>query len=150
MEARKGDDMTTRVDTHDTIRSLPEEECLALLGAAAVGRVGFVSGEGVEIIPVGYRLGLGPRLFVMTQPWGILGQLAECGARCSFEVDHHGSTSRSGWSVLMRGTLSRLDRSGTAAYAELTRSLSAWPGYPDARPVQFVPASYAGRSVQAA
>lgn len=140
---------SARVDPNDTIRTLSEEECLALLAAAAIARFGFVSNEGVEIIPVGYRLGLGPRLFVMTQPWGVIGQLAECGARCSVEVDHHGSTYRSGWSVLMRGTLSRLDRAGTAAYAELTRSVSAWPGYPDARPVQFVPSSYAGRSVQA-
>jgi uncharacterized protein len=139
---------TTGVDPQDTIRPLSVQECLALLEAAAVGRVGFVSNEGVEIIPVGYRVGAGPRLFVMTQAWGIIGQLAECGARCSFEVDHHGSTSRSGWSVLMRGTLSRLDRSGTAAYGDLTRSLDPWPAYPDARPVQFLPHSYSGRSVQ--
>lgn len=49
----------------------------------------------------------------------------------------------------MRGTPSRLDRSATAAYAELSRSVTAWPGYPDARPVQFVPVPYQGRSVQA-
>jgi nitroimidazol reductase NimA-like FMN-containing flavoprotein (pyridoxamine 5'-phosphate oxidase superfamily) len=141
--------MTTGLDPEPTIRTLPPDECLALLGAAAVGRVGYVSNDGVEILPVGFRLGLGPRLFVMTQPWGVLGQLAECGARCSFEVDYHGSTSRTGWSVLMRGHLNRLDQSGTAAYAQLTRSLDAWPGYPDARPVQFVPTSYSGRSVAA-
>jgi hypothetical protein len=52
-----------------------------------------------------------------------------------------------GWSVLMRGTLSRLDHAGTAAYGDLSRGLDAWPGYPDAQPVQFVPASYSGRSV---
>lgn len=142
--------MTAGLDPGATIHALPPDECLALLAAAAVGRVGYVSNDGVEILPVGYRLGLGPRLFVMTQAWGVLGQLAECGARCSFEVDHHASTSRTGWSVLMRGSLSRLDRAGTAAYAQLTRSLDPWPGYRDARPVQFVPTSFSGRSVVAA
>ena len=94
-----------------------------------------------------YRVGAGPRLFIATQPWGIVGQLAEGGARCTFEVDHHGSTSREGWSVLMHGVLSRLDDGGHAAYEELTRSLDPWPGYRDAQPVQFVPWSYTGRSV---
>ena len=129
------------------MRPLSHGECLELLGAAAIGRVGFVSSQGVEIIPVAYRLGAGPRLFIATQRWGIVGQLAEGGARCSFEVDHHGDTRREGWSVLMHGVLSRLDEGGSAAYAELTRSLDPWPGYPDARPVQFVPWSYTGRSV---
>ena len=47
----------------------------------------------------------------------------------------------------MHGVLGRLDREGAASYAGLTRSLNPWPGYRDARPVQFVPSSYSGRSV---
>ena len=129
------------------IQSLAQHECLDLLGAEAFGRVGFVSAEGVQIIPVGYRLGIGPRLFVSTQPWGVLGQLAETAARCSFQVDHHGDQVLGGWSVLMHGVLRRLDEDGTKAYAELSRTLDAWPGYTDAKPVQFLPASFSGRSV---
>jgi uncharacterized protein len=138
---------TLGLDPHGAIRLLSQTQCLDLLGAAAIARVGYVSNDGVEIIPVGYRLAGGPRLFMMTQPWGILGQLAERGARCSVEVDHHGDTVGAGWSVLMRGTLSRLDHDGSVAYDELDRRLEAWPGYPDAKPVQFVPSSYSGRSV---
>lgn len=141
-----GPDAHSTVDS-SAIRHLSPQQCLDLLTAAAIARVGFVSNEGVEIIPVGYRLGTGPRLFMMTQPWGILGQLSECGARCSVEVDYHGDTVGTGWSVLMRGTLSRLDQVGSAAYDELDRRLDSWPGYPDAKPVQFVPTSYSGRSV---
>ncbi len=138
---------TLGLDPHGAIRLLSQSQCLELLSAAAVARVGYVANDGVEIIPVGYRLGVGPRLFMMTQPWGILGQLAERGARCSVEVDHHGDTTGVGWSVLMRGTLSRLDQPATTAYGELDHSVEAWPGYPDAKPVQFVPSSYSGRSV---
>ena len=82
--------------TEDTIRVLSQRECLELLAAAAIGRVGFVDSHGVEILPVGYRLGAGPRLFIATQPWGMIGQLAERGARCTFEVDYHCSTARAG------------------------------------------------------
>lgn len=138
---------TLGLDPHGAIRLLSQTQCLELLAVAAIARVGYVSNDGVEIIPVGYRLASGPRLFMMTQPWGILGQLAERGARCSVEVDHHGDTVGAGWSVLMRGTLSRLDHDGSATYDELDRALVAWPGYPDAKPVQFVPSSYSGRSV---
>lgn len=138
---------TTPVDPRSAIRPLSRETCLELLGAGAIGRIGFVGRDGVEIIPVGYQLGAGPRLFVSTHLWGILGQLAEGGARCAFEVDHHAATAREGWSVLMHGVLSRLDRAGAAAYADLPRLLESWPGYQDARPVQFVPESFSGRSL---
>lgn len=140
--------MTTKhAEADAAIRTLSRQTCLELLAAESVGRVGFVGREGVEILPVAYRLGAGPRVFVSTRAWGIVGQLAECGGSCTFEVDHHGSTSREGWSVLMHGTLSRLDRAGQVAYEALDRSLEAWPGYRDARPVQFLPRTFSGRSV---
>jgi len=139
--------VTTNVHPRSAIRTLTDETCLELLRAEAVGRVGFVSDEGVEILPVGYRVGAGPRLFISTQLWGKVGQLAETAERCCFEVDHHSSTGRDGWSVLMQGALSRLDPAGAAAFAQLDRRLESWPGYPGARPVQFVPESFSGRSV---
>lgn len=137
----------TGPDTSDAIRILSRQTCLELLGAESVGRVGFVGRDGVEILPVGYRLGQGPRIFISTRTWGVVGQIAECGGSCTFEVDHHGSTSRDGWSVLVHGTLSRLDRAGLAAYEALPRTLESWPGYRDARPVQLLPRSVSGRSV---
>ncbi|MGI3779519.1 MAG: hypothetical protein ACRYG2_01970 [Janthinobacterium lividum] len=87
---------STDLDPHPAIQPLSQKQCLGLLSAAAIGRVGFVSPEGVEIIPVGYRLGTGPRLFIKTQPWGIIGQLAERGGPCSFEVDYHSSNPAPG------------------------------------------------------
>ena len=87
-------------------------------------------------------------MFVKTQPWGILGQLAEGGAEVAFEVDYHGSDLQLAWSVLMTGVLCRLDRAGTAAYTELARSVEPLPGYHDSRPVQFVPRTFSGRHIQ--
>ena len=148
--AEAGRTATGALDPDGAIHTLSERECLSRLEAATIGRIGFVSAEGVEILPVNYRLGTGPRLFVRTQPYGIVGQLAERGARVAFEVDYHGTDQRIGWSVLMQGVLSRLDRDAAAAYADLRRSVESWPGYPDARPVSFVPRTLTGRSVHRA
>jgi nitroimidazol reductase NimA-like FMN-containing flavoprotein (pyridoxamine 5'-phosphate oxidase superfamily) len=44
-------------DKVSDIRTLPEVECFELLAVAVVGRVGFVSPAGFQIIPMNYRLG---------------------------------------------------------------------------------------------
>lgn len=139
--------MSSYAPVEDALKTLSEEACYDLLAAESIGRVGFVGREGVEILPVAYRLGAGRRIFVSTRAWGLVGQLAECGSPCAFEVDHHGATVREGWSVLVHGTLTRLDRDGRAAYEALPRPLEAWPGYRDARPVQLLPRTVTGRSV---
>ena len=63
-------------DTASYIRTLPEAECLELLAVANVGRVGFVSPTGLQIIPMNYRLGADHQLFMKTAPSSALAQLA--------------------------------------------------------------------------
>ncbi len=58
-------------------RTLSESECYELLAVATIGRIGFVSPAGVQILPVDYRLGAGHRLFMRTSPQGTVAQLAE-------------------------------------------------------------------------
>jgi nitroimidazol reductase NimA-like FMN-containing flavoprotein (pyridoxamine 5'-phosphate oxidase superfamily) len=128
------------------VRTMSQGACLRLVARESLGRVGLVAQGGVQIIPVGYRLGVGPRVFVSACRWGVLAQLGERGVPCSFEVDHHPTDDRPGWSVLMQGVLTRLDRAGVAAYANLVRALDPCPGHEDARPVQFIPYTFSGRS----
>lgn len=45
--------------TASYLKTLPEDKCFELLAVATVGRVGFVSEAGPQIIPVNYRLGAG-------------------------------------------------------------------------------------------
>jgi nitroimidazol reductase NimA-like FMN-containing flavoprotein (pyridoxamine 5'-phosphate oxidase superfamily) len=61
---------------------------------STVGRVGFVSPAGLQIIPVNYRLGAGHRLFFKTAPRGALAQLSERDAQVAFEVDFHAADFR--------------------------------------------------------
>ena len=99
-------DSPQKPPTDSYSRTLPEVECFELLAVGVVGRIGFVSPAGVQILPVNYRLGAGHRLFFKTAPRGALAQLAEAEARVAFEVDYHAADFQIAWSVLMNGTIS--------------------------------------------
>lgn len=129
------------------LRTLPDSECFELLSVATVGRVGFVSDTGVQIIPVNYRLGAGHRIFARVVPGGVLAQLAELGSRVAFEVDYHADDFRIAWSVLMQGTLSLLDAEAKAAYVDLRLPPVPWPGRGSSLPVQFMPTTVSGRDL---
>jgi nitroimidazol reductase NimA-like FMN-containing flavoprotein (pyridoxamine 5'-phosphate oxidase superfamily) len=103
------------------IRTLPENEYFELLAVAIVGRVGFVSPAGPQIIPMNYRLGPHHQLFMKTAPGSALAQLAEVDAPVAFEVDYHADDFQIAWSVLMNGTISHLDAAATVAYEQLRR-----------------------------
>ena len=129
------------------MRTLPESECYQLLAVSTVGRVGFVSSAGIQILPVGFRLGDGHRLFMRTSPDRTMARLAEDGASVGFEVDYHASDFGIAWSVLMNGTLSLLDPLATEAYARLRLPPVPWPGLASSVPIQFVPATISGRGL---
>jgi hypothetical protein len=92
-------------DTMSYVRSLPEAECFELLAVAVVGRVGFASPAGLQIIPMSYRLGTDRQIFMKTAPSSALARLAAVDAPVAFEVDYHGADFRIAWSVLMNGTI---------------------------------------------
>ena len=134
-------------DTASYIRTLPEAECFELLAAAIVGRVGFVSPAGLQIIPMNYRLGADHQLFMKTAPGSALARLAEIDASVAFEVDYHADDFRIAWSVLMNGRISRLDAAATAAYKDLRHPLVPWPGPASSLPMRFLPRTVSGRGL---
>ena len=129
------------------LRTLPESECYELLAVSTVGRFGFASPTGVQIIPVDYRIGPGHRLFTVTRPHGTIAQLAQVDAPVAFEVDYHSSDFGIAWSVLMQGTVRFLDAEASAAYAELRLPPVPWPGLASTVAVQFVPQTISGRGL---
>ena len=133
--------------TPSYLRTLSESECYELLAVATVGRIGFASSTGIEILPVDYRLGAGHRLFIRTSPHGNVGRLAETNAPVAFEVDHHASDFGIAWSVLMHGALGLLDSAATAAYSELRLPPVPWPGFASTIPIQFLPQTISGRGL---
>jgi len=102
---------------------------------------------GYRSSPMNYRLGPDHQLFMKTAPGSALAQLAEVYAPVAFEVDYHADDFQIAWSVLMNGTISRLDATATAAYEELRRPPVPWAGSASSLPVRFVPRTVSGRGL---
>lgn len=80
---------------------LDEQQCLALLATAEIGRVGVSIAALPAIFPVNYRLIDGSVVF-LTSP-GTKLEAAAANAVVAFEVDDFGMADRTGWSVLVVG-----------------------------------------------
>jgi nitroimidazol reductase NimA-like FMN-containing flavoprotein (pyridoxamine 5'-phosphate oxidase superfamily) len=90
------------------------EACVALLRASVVGRLCFVANDWPVAIPVNFRLveTSGRRwLAVRTRPGNLVDQAP---VKVAFEVDDVDPAHRSGWSVLVCGTLHRVDADAAA------------------------------------
>jgi hypothetical protein len=89
--------------TTDRIVEMTPRECMELLAANHFGRVAVNDREGPVVLPVNYVLDGDSVLFRSG-----MGTKVEAGARgsaASFEVDAVDERTRTGWSVLARGTL---------------------------------------------
>ena len=84
----------------NTLEVLDEDECLALLGSADVGRVGVVVDGQPLIFPVNHVLE-GRSIVVRTDSARMLGGASL--AKVAFEVDGFDAGARSGWTVLVEG-----------------------------------------------
>ena len=80
---------------------LSENECVKLLAEQTVGRIGFMTSDGPQILPVSYQYRFGSVIF-RTSPAGALAGLAQR-TNVAFEVDKVDERGRSGCSVLVRG-----------------------------------------------
>lgn len=93
--------MSTPSSSPRRFGSLPATECLALLRSHTIGRVGWNTMDGPQILPVTYVLRDGAVIF-RTTPYGALSELRNV-RQVAFEVDEFDVTTRTGWSVLVRG-----------------------------------------------
>jgi hypothetical protein len=86
----------------EEVKVLGPGTCRRLLESETVGRVGFAGANGVMVLPVNYVFCDGRVLF-RTSRQSPLSRLD--GARVSFEIDGIDAARRSGWSVLVAGTV---------------------------------------------
>lgn len=94
------------------LEEIEEEECLKLLAAQTVGRIGVVDEDRPLIFPVNYIID-GRTVAFRTDPGTKL--RAATLAKVAFEIDSVDPERREGWSVLVSGT-----------GREVTDSLDAW------------------------
>jgi hypothetical protein len=128
------------------VRTLSEPECTELVALATVGRVGFVTPQGLQIIPLNVR-STGASLRLDTTPNSSLSQLAEMSRDVTLEVDEYAADTGHGWSVLMQGRLGKLDHQGALRPNALPQQVAARPGDPRTQALEFIPRSYSGRAV---
>ena len=84
------------------------EECLELLGTKKVGRVAYCAPDGPEVLPLNYVME-GDAVLFRTSPHSALGQRLRLDV-AAFQVDEIDDYTESGWSVLVRGMVTAVER----------------------------------------
>jgi nitroimidazol reductase NimA-like FMN-containing flavoprotein (pyridoxamine 5'-phosphate oxidase superfamily) len=93
-------------------RALPTGACREHLEHTSIGRVGWTSRKGPQILPVTYLLH-DDQIVFRTDPHGPLAGL-QGGEPVVFEIDELDPSTRCGWSVVVRGRAYSTQRSARA------------------------------------
>jgi nitroimidazol reductase NimA-like FMN-containing flavoprotein (pyridoxamine 5'-phosphate oxidase superfamily) len=78
------------------------EECNRRLNRHDVGRISVEAAGGPDILPVNYRVD-NRSIVIRTSPYGALSELP--GRPVAFEVDEFDPGTKTGWSVLLKGSV---------------------------------------------
>ena len=92
-----------------TLDEIGYDDCLELLRFGELGRIALEAEDGPVIVPVNYRLVEPPGrtwLALRTRPGNALDRDR---VPAAFEIDHIDHHAHEGWSVLVKGTLLRVD-----------------------------------------
>jgi len=81
--------------------TLSDDECRQRLAAGTIGRVGWNTVDGPQVLPVTYAVHNGAVVF-RTAAYGPLADLRHV-RRVAFEIDEFDVETRTGWSVLVAG-----------------------------------------------
>lgn len=133
-------------DTRTGTEWIGVEECRRLLASAEVGRIGFVNGDVLEIMPVTYALDGDAVVFATangTKLWAVTrGPVV-------FEVDQLDAETRCGWSVVVRGLAQELTAVDSPAALRRVRDLAIHPWAGGFKPylIRIVPQTLTGRRV---
>lgn len=108
---------TTRPTDHAGLEVLDLETCLRLLESQPVGRVAFLEAGQPNVMPVNFaRDGV---TVVFRTAVGSKFDAAVREAPVAFEVDRYDPETRTGWSVLVRGTTQVVDEEDAGGFADL-------------------------------
>lgn len=87
------------------LRVLARDECIQLLHSHQFGRIAFSDKLGPDLLPMNYIMD-GDDLLIATTSYGALAA-GVVGERVAFEIDGTDEDTRTGWSVVVRGRVSR-------------------------------------------
>ena len=135
---------SARPDPCTGLVEVSEQECWTLLDAATFGRVAVVVGTTPDIFPVHYRVHRG-EILVRTEAGTKLAAATLMGS-VAFEIDSHDDTTRTGWSVVVKGRgrePTRLDELVTLDELDL----KPWVDTPKTRWLAITPHEISGRRI---
>ena len=110
-----------------TMQALSTEECYRLLATQEIGRIGVNAEHYPLILPVNYGLD-GTTVVIRTHPGTILRSAEH--ANVTFEVDDIDRSTRSGWSVLVRGQAEEVGPAHRDELVARTRATGVQPWAP--------------------
>lgn len=117
------------------VEPLDEEACWLYLAARPVGRLAYLSQGRPRIVPLNHVVEGDSLYFVTTQGAKLSAILADPGAAVAYEVDGFDPDTRSGWSVVVEGTIhpvlddveqARLDAAGRPTWRGLSDEDRRW------------------------
>jgi uncharacterized protein len=118
-------------------------DCFGLLGSVPLGRIGFMAGGEVVILPVNFLVD-GQDVVFRTAAGSKLSAL-EIGHYVGFEADSYDAASEQGWSVVVNGLAEVVGSDAEAARLDAL-GLSSWGGGAEGRVwVRIRPTTVSGR-----
>lgn len=126
---------------HARMALLSSEECFDCLQSVPVGRVAFLA-DGVQVFPVTFQVSA--HRIVFRSSMGFKLDAAEMNRTVAFQADDWDPSTRTGWSVLVRGPARTV--SDPQRIAELDAlGLDPWLNGEDMRWIEVVVADISGR-----
>ena len=115
-------------DLPDRLVALSDDEALALIATAAIGRIAYVADGEITVTPLNFCL-IGHDIYVRTAQTARLLTAARRLSPAAFETDGVAEWSQTGWSALIRGALSEVTDVSTVE--AVSQHLLPWVGSGD-------------------
>ena len=130
--------------------ALDEAECLRLIAAGGVGRIGYLGRFGPTILPVNFELYEQTIVFRtgLHSPMGedLRTGIADAEYKVAFEIDEISPATREGWSILIQGSAHHVDSEAELA-AVRQSGVQAWAGGEKELFLRITPARITGRRI---
>ncbi len=126
------------------LTELSAEECYRRLSRHDVGRISVEAPGGPDVLPVNYRVD-NHSIIVRTSPYGALSHLP--GRQVAFEVDEFDAGTKTGWSVLLKGSV-RAVESAEMFELRMMGAPQPWAGGVRNLYLRFLPHRVTGRELR--
>jgi nitroimidazol reductase NimA-like FMN-containing flavoprotein (pyridoxamine 5'-phosphate oxidase superfamily) len=133
------------------VELLDEAECLRLISAGGVGRIGYTGRFGPTVVPVNYALHEGTIVFRTGQhsPMGedLRTGIEHAESQVAFEIDELSPATREGWSILVQGAAHPVDSEAERA-SVMQSGVEPWAGGEKELFFRVIPTRITGRRIR--